>query len=79
MQAILKQRYIELTENDVKENSDMEYESYICASILLSTLKFILEGQRIYTMREIIEGLRNFQNALGVSQNLCKLEIYEER
>ena len=62
MQAILKQRYIELTENDVKENIDIEYESYICASILLSTLKFILEGQRIYTVDEITEGLRNFHN-----------------
>ena len=62
MQAILKQRYIELIENNVKENSDIEYESYICASILLSTLKFILECQRVYTVNEITEGLRNFHN-----------------
>ena len=62
MHAILKQRYIELTENDVKENSDIEYESYILASILLSTLKFVLEGQRVYTVNEITEGLRNFHN-----------------
>ena len=62
MQEILKQRYVELTENDVKDSSNIEYESYICASILLSTLKFILEGQRLYTVNEITEGLRNFHN-----------------
>jgi len=62
MQTILKQRYIELIENDVKENSNIEYESYICASILLATLKFVLEGQRVYTVNEITEGLRNFHN-----------------
>ena len=62
MQAILKQRYIELTENDAKENSNIEYESYICASILLSTLKFILESQKAYAVNEIAQGLRNFHN-----------------
>jgi len=62
MQSILKQRYIELTENDAKENSNIEYESYICASILLSTLKFILESQKAYAVNEIAQGLRNFHN-----------------
>ena len=62
MQLILKQRYIELIDTDVKDNVDNEYESYICASILLSTLKFILEGQRIYTVNEIMGGLQNFHN-----------------
>ncbi|MBZ9685215.1 TetR family transcriptional regulator [Clostridium estertheticum] len=63
MQAILKQRYIELIDAALKENNDNEYESYICASILLSTLKFILEGQRVYTVNEITDGLRNFHNS----------------
>jgi len=62
MQEILRHIYIKLMGNDVKENSNIEYESYICASILLSTLKFILEGQKVYTVNEITEGIRNFQS-----------------
>jgi AcrR family transcriptional regulator len=67
MHTILRQRYLELTETNVKENSDIEYESYICASILLSTLKFVLEGQRVYSIHEIVEGLQNFLEAMGVT------------
>lgn len=69
MHTILKQRYLELTTSDAKQNADVEYESYICASILLSTLKFVLEGHRIYSAHEIMEGLGNLLNTLGVSKH----------
>lgn len=63
MQVIIKQKYIDLLEMDeVKEDRNIEYEAFICASIFLSTLRFTLKNQKFYGVDEIIEGIRNFQS-----------------
>lgn len=62
MHAILKQGYFNFSKGHIKENSNIEYESHITASILLSTLKFVLESKKIYTANELTEGLHNFYN-----------------
>lgn len=61
MQEIIKQNYSNLLENN-NDNHDIEYESYICASSILATLKFILENQKVYTVQELAERLQNFHN-----------------
>lgn len=62
MNEIIKNTYINLIEDDNKENRDIEYESYICAAIISATLKFILENDKVYTVQEVSQRLQNFHN-----------------
>lgn len=62
MHEIIKQNYINLIDNNTEKNTDIEYESYICASILLATLKFIFENQGTYTVQELTQRLQSFHN-----------------
>ena len=72
MQEIIKYSYINLIEDDNKENRDIEYESYICAAIILATLKFILESNNVYTVQEVAQRLQNFHNTFFRNNSLNK-------
>ncbi len=64
MQTILMQKYIEFTKNHVKENYNIEYQACIFASLVLTTLKFVMESQKIYTAHELLEELQSFTKVI---------------
>ena len=60
METILKQKYIEFAKDYIKENYNVEYQSCIFASLCLTTLKFVMESQKIYTAHELINELQQY-------------------
>lgn len=60
MQKILKQKYIEFARNHIGENCDIDYQACIFASLVLTTLKFIFENEKIYTAHQLIEELQKY-------------------
>lgn len=60
MQTILKQKYIEFVNEYTKENINIDYQACIFSSIVLTTLKFIIESNKIYTAHEIIHEEQNY-------------------
>ncbi|MBS6509226.1 MAG: TetR/AcrR family transcriptional regulator [Paraclostridium bifermentans] len=70
MHDIIKHNYVNLIANSDKDNHDIEYESYICASTILATLRFILENQTTYTVQELSQRLENFYNTFLKNNSL---------
>lgn len=73
MQTILKQKYIEFANKYTKENSNIDYQACIFSSIVLTTLKFIMESNKIYTAHEIVQ---EEQNYIKIITNTFKKDIY---
>lgn len=73
MQTTLKEKYIEFANGYTKENSNIDYQACIFSSIVLTTLKFIMESNKIYTAHEIVQ---EEQNYIKIITNTFKKDIY---
>lgn len=64
MQTILKQKYIEFAKNYINENYNIDYQACIFASIVLTTLEFVMESQKNYTAHELLQELQNYTKVI---------------
>lgn len=60
MYTILKKKYIEFANEYIQENSNIDYQACLFSSIVLTTLKFIIESDKIYTANEIVQEEENY-------------------
>ena len=60
MYTILKKKYIEFANEYIQENSNIDYQACLLSSIVLTTLKFIIESDKIYTANEIVQEEENY-------------------